>query len=213
MEITLFLTLWSSIVIVVGGKEKRNTRANAIQPGEVDSLHLKSLEELKEMSTEVLRLACNRYHITSTGSREVLSTRIYQFFNPLVTNVSTNSVEESKQVVGATAADPNNTVDTMINNRIALNIPDIAVIVRDEASTSNTMNNSAPRFTSEFVLPTVVTRHTASESPRQNVNAMPPLPQTIIDKIKNGEFVNFDNLLPNRSPLQTDEYTFKAVGG
>ena len=42
---------------------------------------------------------------------------------------------------------------------------------------------------------------------------MPPLPQSVIDKIKNSEFVNFDLLLPNRSLLQSDEYTFKVIGG
>lgn len=42
---------------------------------------------------------------------------------------------------------------------------------------------------------------------------MPALPQAVIDKIRNGEFVNFDLLLPNRSPVLTDEYSFKMVGG
>jgi len=43
--------------------------------------------------------------------------------------------------------------------------------------------------------------------------SMPPLPQAVIDKIQNGEFVNFDLLLPNRAPVLNDEYTFKVMGG
>ena len=60
----------------------------------------------------------------------------------------------------------------------------------------------------------VLTRHQRlSFSPLNNPSIMPPLPQSVIDKFKNSEFVNFDLLLPNRSPLQSDEYTFKVIGG
>ena len=44
-------------------------------------------------------------------------------------------------------------------------------------------------------------------------SSSPAIPKAAIDKIRNGEFVNFDNLLPNHSPVAQDEYTFKVVGG
>ena len=48
----------------------------------------------------------------------------------------------------------------------------------------------------------------ASSSP-----ALPVIPKATIDKICNGEFINFDSLLPNHSPVAQDEYTFKVAGG
>ena len=84
------------------------------------------------MSTEVLRLACNRYHITSTGSREVLATRLHQFFNPITVNASISPATEETPLVGATAADPNNNTVEVENGRLGLPIPDISALVRDE---------------------------------------------------------------------------------
>ena len=43
--------------------------------------------------------------------------------------------------------------------------------------------------------------------------SMPALPKAVIDKIRAGEFVNFDNLLPNHSPVSNEEFAFKVVGG
>ena len=52
-----------------------------------------------------------------------------------------------------------------------------------------------------------------STTPPNSSPGMPPIPRAEIDKIRNGEFVNFDNLLPNHNPVNQDEYTFKEVGG
>ena len=56
-------------------------------------------------------------------------------------------------------------------------------------------------------------RNQHRQSNQPFADSMPPLPQAVIDKIQNGEFVNFDLLLPNRSPVLNDEYTFKVMGG
>ena len=53
----------------------------------------------------------------------------------------------------------------------------------------------------------------AAQPRNRSSTAMPPLPQSVINNIRNGEFVNFDNLLPNRAPVTSDEYTFKVMGG
>ena len=52
-----------------------------------------------------------------------------------------------------------------------------------------------------------------STSSHQASSAVPAIPKSAIDKIRSGEFVNFDSLLPNHSPVAHDEYTFKVIGG
>ena len=42
---------------------------------------------------------------------------------------------------------------------------------------------------------------------------LPPVTRAAIDKIKNHEYVNFDLLLPNYSPLNNDEYAFQLSAG
>ena len=83
---------------------------------------------------------------------------------------------------------------------------------------SNIAMSSSSSTLPEAMLPALLTntlthRQQQNRSTSQSVEGMPPLPQSVIDKIKNGEFVNFDLLLPNRSPVQSDEYTFKVIGG
>ena len=43
--------------------------------------------------------------------------------------------------------------------------------------------------------------------------SLPAVPRAAIDKIKAGEYVNFDVLLPNYTPMSHDEYAFQLVGG
>ena len=42
---------------------------------------------------------------------------------------------------------------------------------------------------------------------------MPALRKAVIDKIKAGEFINFDSLLPNHSPVSDEDFAFKVGGG
>ena len=67
-----------------------------------------------------------------------------------------------------------------------------------------------PAAPSSSALPLI--QHAAQPRNRSST-AMPPLPQSVINNIRNIEFVNFDNLLPNRAPVTSDEYTFKVMGG
>ena len=84
---------------------------------------------------------------------------------------------------------------------------------------SNIAMSSSSSTLPEAMLPAILTntlthRQQQNRSTSQSFEGMPPLPQSVIDKIKNGEFLNFDLLLPNRSPVQSnDEYTFKVIGG
>ena len=47
----------------------------------------------------------------------------------------------------------------------------------------------------------------------ESSSLLPAIPKAAMDKIRNGEFVNFDTLLPNHTPVNHDEYTFKLVEG
>ena len=49
--------------------------------------------------------------------------------------------------------------------------------------------------------------------PSAGSSIMPAIPKSAIDKIRSGEFVNFDTLLPCHGPVAHDEYTFQVVGG
>ena len=42
---------------------------------------------------------------------------------------------------------------------------------------------------------------------------LPPVPQAVLDRIRQGEFVNFDLLLPSVTPLSLDEYSIKINAG
>jgi len=78
----------------------------------------------------------------------------------------------------------------------------------------NIVDTDAGASASNMILP-LTSRQSSSTGgiTTQSQNIVPGLPKSVIDKIRNGEFVNFDMLLPNRAPIQTDEYTFKIVGG
>ena len=67
------------------------------------------------------------------------------------------------------------------------------------------------RFSGEFQSP-LSDFNPLGQSGRYS-SQLPAIPKAVLEKIKNGEFVNFDNLLPNSSPVLADEYTFKLVGG
>ena len=49
--------------------------------------------------------------------------------------------------------------------------------------------------------------------PADSLSLLPTIPKAAVDKIRSDEFVNFDTLLPNHTPVNHGEYTFKLVEG
>ena len=75
---------------------------------------------------------------------------------------------------------------------------------------NNNINND--NILSQVTLPTCLGLPAAP--PAQLGSPLSPaIPKTALDKIRNGEFVKFDTLLPNHSPVTQDEYTFKFGEG
>ena len=171
--------------------------------------------------------------ISGPGAQEVL----HPSPPPPPTTNNNNSTTSSM----ASAGTNNSTLPVnRMSNTNASAFPDLGQVIRQEISkffaTANVSNivasatasalnpigdqqqilcgATAANFTTERndrpVMPTSTMARSRREPPLSN---MPALPQAVIDKISNGEFVNFDLLLPNRSPILTDEYSFKVVGG
>ena len=46
-----------------------------------------------------------------------------------------------------------------------------------------------------------------------HLSLSPAIPKAAFDKIKAGEYVKLDTLLPNYTPMSHDEYAFQFVGG
>ena len=261
-------------LFVHAGKDKpRKTRASLSAQNDY---HAKSLQDWKSMSTEALQLACNTLHISSSGARCTIATRLYRFFHPpssvinnnnTVSDLAVNVVEQAEFQPLSSASDVGPSQSGGNELSILHSQPDIASVVRLEVqralanfafssspsppvvatstrpesvhqhpphqTSSATLDSrpynivgnehltsnqaSASSSSADVILPDTVARMLSNQGRASqasiNTSAMPPLPQTVIDKIKNCEFVNFDLLLPNRSPIQNDEYTFKVVGG
>ena len=190
-----------------------------------------SLDYWQKLSLEVLKLVCNPIYLIDSGSRIVLARRLYDFYHPQLESFSAPSLAVANAFVPAS-------IDVPLSVQPPdFSTVDIAAIVHEEVQRvlRNPYHNSVTSppppplvfppahstSTSElpFIQPAAPSTSAlpfikpAAQPRNRSSKAMPPLPQSVINNIRNGEFVNFDNLLPNRAPATSDEYTFKVMGG
>ena len=125
-------------------------------------------------------------------------------------------------------------ITSLINDAVARLLPTILTAARDSEQPSSqdlfrpvtVSSASGPLLTTTTTIrPQIQNGTTESNAPlvfpgllpytlplRQSTSAadiLPAVPQKIQQQIKNGEFINFNQLLPSASPISTDDYAIK----
>ena len=118
---------------------------------------------------------------------------------------TTNMATTASSICSAAGSDENSVAtatQTTINNGAVSSIAaaPVSAPVSPSFEVAPSLNQSSGGY---FVNPTATARGLR----------LPPIPQAVLDKIKNGEFINFDLLLPSVTPLTLDEYTIKVNSG
>ena len=228
------VTYISLVLLVFAGKTRHGKdRANSHGHDVLDPAE-RSLQDWRNLPAKVLKLACNASHILAGGSRLIMARRLYDFYHPPVTTSGPPIVMPEVEIEDPPVVPEPVPLLQSTSNSIPLTpIPlsgslDLAAIVREEVQKllRSPVNSgvASPSITTVPATPLTVPAppttiiKPAALSAQSNINqssqlAMPLLPQAVINNIRNGEFVNFDNLLPNRAPINMDEYSFKVGGG
>ena len=125
-----------------------------------------------------------------------------------------------------------NLVDTNINtnninsNSVSNSAVDVSHLIAQEVQRQLANHRQAPVAagpdhlvglgTGNLVGLSGVSRHASGPMPSSvslgladSLSLLLAIPKAAVDKICGGEFVNFDTLLPNHTPVNHDEYTFK----
>ena len=148
-------------------------------------------------------------NITSTAER---------MDSPVVHTIPTsNSPLSNQENADTTTQGPNLQEIIRIELRRALaelpsNVPEIPRIrtVPDfepaavDFTTTNGFQNGTAEPLSTTALPSPFCQPTATTN-----EILPPIPSATLLRIRRGEFVNFDNLLPSADPLATDDYSIE----
>ena len=199
--------------------------------------------EWSSLEDEALRLACHNEHLVETGSHEDLVNRLFAFYHaapavvaqppqpaPVVSrpvlvppvssisspvDISSMVAAEVRRILGQQSdSNRHNGHENIVN--INSNGPDVASAGNDMGV--NNCLDSLPSGSAGLSSATcsqsvgLLGSSSASIEPQAGGD-FPAVPKAVIEKIKKHEFVEFDTLLPNYSPLLRDELGFQWVDG
>lgn len=232
-----------SVVFISAGKERKSkrkqTNESLVENDNNDEFVARTLDEWCSLSREALRLQCNDLHLLSSGSIPALAQRIYDLYHPPVSvsdNHETIASNLSLPVVNsATNTNTPNAVDitSIIREQVTLLLRSGEIVLpsrqQEVVPTGNSVNpplpdnvgsfppyGNVPAATNDphlFTLNNSLSREPQSLGTSSSTNNLPPVPKQVLEKIKQGEFINFDTLLPSNTPSSTDEYTLKVSPG
>ena len=221
------------------GKERQSVRKRPPPRGTnviVRSVEAsRSLADWGKLSAESLRLACNAVHIVSTGSRDAMARLLFDYHSTLSLTVSANAtsipvpsvLSVPVSVVNSPPSPSSFNMEsflrTELHSFLGRELPTLSGL--SAAVTSEPIVSAAPTLIHATSLsptsfdashkqhnPSAINLgHIASSS--TSPHHLPPLPQSILEQIRSGKFVNFDLLLPAVAPLASDEYTIKVNSG
>ena len=188
-------------------KKSRRLSGDALTPP-----HLRTLEDWQALSRETLTLSANAVNVPSTGTSGVLADLLYRFYNPDVPVVpqasdSSPAFTAAPPVTSASSSANVSLVNTFSSPRCAVSDAtsistdsiqqQIASAVADAVGPlysllANRMNGSIPPPSPHLILP----------NQQDRTNTMPAVPHSVLEKIRRGEFIHLDQLLPNNVPSE-----------
>ena len=191
------------------------------------------------ISDEALRLACLEVHLVSTGPRSGLIDSLLSFYDtpgpstdPVTppTTISTENIllpqsqpEESPPPPAVAAAVVSVPAAPNISSLVAA---EVRRYFQEQTLTSNHGTNnpdwlmpgmdSHPTPQADDIAPFSAPPPVGdllSFPSGVNMSSMPAVPKAVMEKIRKGDYVNFDDLLPNFTPVTEDEFSFRLVPG
>ena len=193
-----------------------NTREESIYSKDASEL---SLHELTCLTESTLQEICKHCKINRRGNVDVLAIRIYYHFHPHpalegATTEDRRPQNHTNSTEGASSRNNNNenSAREAIKEQVRNILQEMGVI---RQSNQNQLVTSPRRDTSidnernstgSFLFPNHVNNPTrrlsspglqGSNHETQNTGTLPSLPENILKKIRNGEFVNLDTVLPD----------------
>ena len=222
--IVIILTLpdYTSGIRKVSGRGKSKTtnrrEATGLSPEE------RTLNDWEALTRECLALQCDQQHLTSSGSRQVLAQRLFNHYSSQA--ISTTVTTRSSQVIEGSELPYTNSSSLIPPNVFPLppasasvttqsfipavhpGQPDVSAVVDNQTGLNlaqyiqHSVQQAVRDALAQSQFDTLANDIPTSRNNTTN-NRLPPVPQNVLDRIRRGEFVNLQDLLPPLHPLCT----------
>ena len=154
----------------------------------------------RSLPKESLRLECNTLHLVDTGTIPTLARRIYDYHRHQLPAASHRNRTTDQSAL------PYVPEPRLIHDSVTFSAPPVSPVAHPAAEPRHF---SSPPFNLLMPIQPLSSRPT-QQSPSAMLPAIPP---AVREQLRNGEFINFNSLLPSSSPITNDDYTIKIAQG